>query len=239
VRPVRRTLSRLAAHRRTAVPPCAPYREATSETSLRYKTTNDSPAPDLRGIADHSWHARGACHGMDPARADKLFFHTPRDHQAVAEAKRTCATCPVKKDCFNYAIDNQIRYGIWGGLTDKERQPWLANLSKRLDYDRVRAAFQGRDVHLSTAERSTVIHHAYLRGWSPERVAYLLSADLDWIRDLMREAAHVIEDRDRYWGLDEADDAGGEHPKDDESTTSDGPRRLQTHALIASLGKAA
>ncbi|WP_043267159.1 WhiB family transcriptional regulator [Streptomyces sp. CT34] len=203
---------------------------------MRYITTNDSPAPDLRGIADHSWHPRGECHGMAPARADKLFFHTPRDHQAIAEAKSLCGRCPVKKDCFNYAIDNQIRYGIWGGLTDKERQPWLAKLRKRVDYGRVRAALHGRDVHLSTAERSTFIHHANLRGWSPELVAYLLSADLEWIRDLMREAGHVVEDRDRYWDLEEDDD--GEE-NDDADDTTDGPCRLQTHALIASLGKAA
>lgn len=206
---------------------------------MRYITTNDSLTPDLRGIADHSWHSRGACHGMAPARADKLFFHTVRDRRAIAEAKRTCAVCPVKKDCFNYAIDNEVRYGIWGGLTDKERQPWLANLSKRLDYSRVRATLQGRDVHLSTAERSTVIHHAYLRGWSPERVAHLLGANLDWIRDLMREAAYVVEDRDRYWGLrEDPDGTVRERPPGGEDTAPEG-RQLQTHTLIASLGKAA
>ncbi|WP_435210344.1 WhiB family transcriptional regulator [Streptomyces sp. bgisy034] len=212
---------------------------------MRHITTNNSPAPDLRGIADHSWHARGSCHGMDPEDADELFFHTPRDHQAIAEAKRTCATCPVKKDCFNYAIDNQIRYGIWGGLTAKERRPWLKKLSERLDYGRVRAVLQGRDVYLSTAERSTFIHHANLRGWSPERVAYLLSADLDWIRDLMREAGHVVEDRDRFWDLDEDldqdrdEDDAHENLPDDEDATPDDRSRLQTHTLISSLGKAA
>ncbi|WP_039631344.1 WhiB family transcriptional regulator [Streptomyces sp. 769] len=209
---------------------------------MRYITKYDSPAPDLRGIADHSWHARGLCHGMDPADADELFFHTPRDHEAIAEAKRTCAACPVKKDCFNYAVDNEIRYGIWGGLTAKERQSWLAKLSKRLDYSRVRAALQGRDVHLSTSERSTFIHHARLRGWSPERVAYLLDADRDWIRDLMREAGYVVEDRDRYWDLDEESDTadGSERPQDDsEFRTPPEPHQLLTHNLIASLGKAA
>ncbi|MEV0445349.1 WhiB family transcriptional regulator [Streptomyces spectabilis] len=205
---------------------------------MRYITTNASPAPDLRAIADHSWHSRGACYGMAPARADKIFFHTSRNRRAIAEAKRMCAVCPVKKDCFTYAIDNEIRHGIWGGLTDKERQPWLANLHKRLDYDRVRAAFQGRDVHLSTAERSTVIHHAYLRGWSPERVAHLLGADLDWIRDLMREAAYTVEDRDRHWGLVEEPD-GTVRERFDDKEDVDPEEHLRTHTLIASLGKAA
>ncbi|MFH9071397.1 WhiB family transcriptional regulator [Streptomyces alboflavus] len=210
---------------------------------MRYKTTNDSPAPDLRGTGDHSWHPRGSCYGMDPARADKLFFHTVRDRRAIAEAKRMCATCPVKKDCFTYAIDHQVIFGIWGGLTDKERQSWLKKRGERLDYDRVRATLQGRDVPLSTAERSTVIHQLCLRGWSPERVAHRLNADLDWIRDLMREAARVIEARDLYWDLvEEPDGTLRERRPDELRPDEDGApegRELQTHALIASLGKAA
>lgn len=107
---------------------------------MRHITTNDTPAPALRGIADHSWHARGLCHGMDPSDADKLFFHAPRNHEAIAEAKSICGWCPVKKDCLNYALDNEIRQGMWGGLTEIERRPWHAEVSKRLDYSRVRAA---------------------------------------------------------------------------------------------------
>ncbi|PKV84250.1 WhiB family transcriptional regulator [Streptomyces sp. TLI_146] len=209
---------------------------------MRYKTTNDSPAPDLRGTGDHSWHPRGACHGMDPARADKLFFHTVRDRRSIAEAKRMCATCPVKKDCFNYAIDHQVIFGIWGGLTDKERQQWLKKRSERLDYERVRATLQGRDVPLSTAERSTVIHQLCLRGWSPERVAHRMNADLDWTRDLMREAARAVETRDLYWGLVEEHDGKlrEPHPDDpDEQHMATHGREVQSHALISSLGKAA
>ncbi len=208
--------------------------EAYPETLLRTITTNDTARPTLRGIADHSWNSRGLCYGMDPADADELFFHAPRAHEAAAEAKSICGRCPVKKDCFNYALDNDIRHGMWGGLTEIERRPWHARVNKRLDYSRVKAAFQGRDVHLSDAERDAVVRHAYARGWDPERLAYALRLELDWAKDLMRRAAHDVADRDRYWGLyDEADNT------EDEVVSSPVPRQVHTRALIAALGKAA
>jgi WhiB family transcriptional regulator, redox-sensing transcriptional regulator len=209
---------------------------------LRNITTNDTPAPALRGIADHSWHARGLCHGIAAEDADELFFPAHRDHEAIAEAKSICGRCPVKKDCFNHALDNEIRHGVWGGLTEAERRPWHAKVSKRLDYSRVRAAFQGRDIHLSDAEREAVTRHAYVRGWNPERLAYTLQLDLDWARDLMRKAAHAVADRDRYWDLYEEDvTTDDERPQDedDEPGSSPVPRQVQTRALITALGKAA
>ncbi|MFM9577732.1 WhiB family transcriptional regulator, partial [Streptomyces turgidiscabies] len=147
---------------------------------------------------------------------------------------------PVKKDCFNYALDNDIRHGMWGGLTEIERRPWHARVSKRLDYARVKAAFQGRNVHLSDAEREAVVRHAYVRGWSPERLAYTLQLELDWARDLMRRAAHAVADRDRYWGLyDETAPTADEDEDEDEAISSPVPRQVQTRALITALGKAA
>ncbi|MGW5679625.1 WhiB family transcriptional regulator [Streptomyces sp. NPDC003860] len=229
---------------------------------MRYITTVDATRPALRGIADHSWHSRSLCRGLAPADADRLFFPRPRDHKAIAQAKTLCGGCPVKKDCFNHALDNGTKEGIWGGLTEGERQAWQAKVSERLDYARVRAAFIGRDVHLSIAERKAVTRHAHVRGWSPERLAYTLQLDLDYARDLMREAAHAVEDRDRYWDLygsadDQPQDEGegeDESPGDAPAETDDEqsgdktdtppvsspvPGHIHTHALIAALGKAA
>jgi WhiB family redox-sensing transcriptional regulator len=168
---------------------------------MRYITTNDATPPALRGIGDHSWHARGRCYGMAPKDAERLFFAGRRAHAAIAQAKRLCASCPVRKDCFTFAIDNELRHGIWGGLTDRERRPWHAEAARRLDYARIHAALNGRDVALSMPERNTLIRHACLRGWSAERVAYLLKSDLEWVKDELREAAYDIADRDRYWDL--------------------------------------
>jgi WhiB family transcriptional regulator, redox-sensing transcriptional regulator len=221
---------------------------------LRYITTNDD-RPILRGIADHSWHARSACRNLTPAEADRLFFPLPRAHKAVAEAKSLCGGCPVRKACFNSALDHGTKEGVWGGLTEKERRAWQKKISHRLDYERVRSAFLGRDVHLSTAEREAVTRHAYVRGWSPERLAFTLRLDLDYVRDLMREAAHAVADRDRYSDLyDDADqddndasegtgsdDETAEAEQDEEPAAEFVPvaRHVHTQALITALGKAA
>lgn len=190
---------------------------------MRNNTTNNSPRTALRAIADHSWQPRGRCHGMDPATADRLFFPGPRAHKAIARAKKLCGRCPVKQDCFNYALDNDLRKGLWGGLTEVERRPWHAKIKKRLDYARVHAALTGRDVHLSTPERNTVIRHAYLRGWSAESLAFLLQSNLDWMRDQLREAAHDIHDRDRYWDLyvNQHTDEDEEEGDDDEGSADE------------------
>ncbi|MGW0999370.1 WhiB family transcriptional regulator [Streptomyces sp. NPDC002523] len=207
---------------------------------MRHITTNDTPPPTIRGIADHSWQARGLCRGMPAKDIDKLFFHAPRNRAAIEEAKSICGRCPVKKVCFGYALDNEIRQGMWGGLTEAERRPWHAKVNKRLEYSRVRAAFEGRDVHLSDAEREAVTHHAYVRGWSPERLAYALRLDLDWARDLMRNAAHAVADRDRYWDqLDDSELADDENAEGEDTSSVQVPRQVQTDSLIAALRKAA
>ena len=35
--------------------------------------------------------------------------------------KKLCTICPVQPECLNYAIDNQINHGLWGGMTERER----------------------------------------------------------------------------------------------------------------------
>lgn len=168
---------------------------------MRHITTHEKPATDLRSIAGTSWHTRAACHGMDVEDADAVFFPLPRDHEAIAEAKELCGWCPVRGDCFDFALENGLTDGIWGGLTEAERRPWHAGLSKRLDYRRVMAFFDGRDVHLTEAERQVVIDHAYIRGWRPDRLAAALQISRKHARDLLRQAANKVFDRDRTYGV--------------------------------------
>ncbi|MFJ8676267.1 WhiB family transcriptional regulator [Streptomyces sp. NPDC093589] len=207
---------------------------------MRHITTNDTPPTALRGIADHSWHKRGLCHGMPSEDADELFFPKPRDHEAIAEAKSICGRCPVRRDCFNYALDNAIKDGVWGGLTEAGRLPWHSKINKRLDYNRVRAVFQGRDVHLSEPEREAIARHAYVRGWDAERLAYTLQVGIEHARDLMRDAGHAVADRDRYWDLYDDGTPENESPDEDaEPTSAPVSRQVHTRALLTALGKAA
>lgn len=39
--------------------------------------------------------------------------------------KRICQLCPVKYDCLAVALDNRIEWGVWGGLTERERRALL------------------------------------------------------------------------------------------------------------------
>ncbi|MEU6245699.1 WhiB family transcriptional regulator [Streptomyces sp. NPDC047024] len=168
---------------------------------MRHITTHDAPVTGLRGIGDTSWQSRGVCHGMDPEDADATFFPLPRDHEAIADAKELCGPCPVRRDCLNYALENDLKEGTWGGLTQAERRPWHDGLRHRLDYQRVRAFFQGRDVHLTEAERQLVIDHAYVTGWRPNRLASALRISPKHARDLLRQAANKVFDRDRNHGV--------------------------------------
>ncbi len=63
-----------------------------------------------------SWQARGNCVGVDP----DLFF--PERGESVAEAKAVCATCVVRAECLAFALEHNERFGIWGGLSARERR---------------------------------------------------------------------------------------------------------------------
>ncbi|MGZ2361658.1 WhiB family transcriptional regulator [Streptomyces sp. 372A] len=168
---------------------------------MRHITTHDAPATGLRSIGDTSWHTRGTCHGMDVEDAEAVFFPGPRDHEEIAEAKELCGWCPVRRECLDFALENALTEGVWGGLTEAERRPLHDNLNQRLDYRRVVAFFQGRDVHLTETERQVVIDHAYVRGWLPVRLAAALRISQKHARDLLRQAANKVLDRDRHLGM--------------------------------------
>lgn len=58
------------------------------------------------------------CAQIDP----DLWFAEEGNYAASIEAKKVCQTCPVVQQCLEYAIDNNILYGIWGASTLRERQ---------------------------------------------------------------------------------------------------------------------
>jgi len=138
---------------------------------------------------------------MDPEDADAVFFPLPRDHEEIAEAKEMCGQCPVRRECLNFALENDLKEGIWGGLTETERRPWHDKLPQRLDYSRVIAFFDGRNVHLTEAERNVVVNHAFVRGWRTDRLAAALQIGHKHARDLLRQAANKVFDRDNTLGI--------------------------------------
>ncbi len=68
------------------------------------------------------WQMRGACRGMDSA----LFFHPENERGPArvgreARAKEICRSCPVLDRCREHALAVHEPYGVWGGLSEAER----------------------------------------------------------------------------------------------------------------------
>jgi WhiB family redox-sensing transcriptional regulator len=62
------------------------------------------------------WYEQAACRGTN---ADCFF---PEKGGSTRAAKRICQTCQVTAECLDYALDNDERFGIWGGLSERERR---------------------------------------------------------------------------------------------------------------------
>ncbi len=64
------------------------------------------------------WMADAACKEHDR----DVFFPHRGQNDKLAEAKAVCAGCLVRLDCLGYAIDNDEKFGIWGGRSERERR---------------------------------------------------------------------------------------------------------------------
>ncbi|MBL1073826.1 WhiB family transcriptional regulator [Nocardia sp. 2] len=64
---------------------------------------------------DPVWHREALCAETDP----DAFF--PDRGESTRAAKRICAQCDVRRQCLDYALAHDHRFGIWGGLTPRER----------------------------------------------------------------------------------------------------------------------
>lgn len=62
------------------------------------------------------WMSEGICAQID---AEEWF---PEKGGSSRAAQAVCATCPVRTQCLQYAVDNSERFGIWGGLTEGQRR---------------------------------------------------------------------------------------------------------------------
>lgn len=70
----------------------------------------------LMGEGEKGWQARANCMGVDP----DLFF--PERGSSTREAKEVCRGCVVQEDCLEFAIANGEKFGIWGGMSERERR---------------------------------------------------------------------------------------------------------------------
>ena len=80
---------------------CARMRE---EDTTAYNTPGPGP-----------WVVDGACVGVDV----NVFF--PGAGQRPVEALKICARCVVRVECAEYALETNQHWGVWGGLTERQR----------------------------------------------------------------------------------------------------------------------
>jgi WhiB family redox-sensing transcriptional regulator len=92
--------------RGTAVRSFLPQSFPTDDVQL------DPREPDVA----ESWQERALCAQTDP----EAFF--PEKGGSTKDAKRMCFSCDVRQDCLDFALDTDERFGVWGGLSERERR---------------------------------------------------------------------------------------------------------------------
>ena len=78
--------------------------------------TNLEFVDTAEGEGELSWQERALCAQTDP----EAFF--PEKGGSTREAKKVCVGCDVRGECLEYALAHDERFGIWGGLSERERR---------------------------------------------------------------------------------------------------------------------
>lgn len=84
-----------------------------------------------------NWALKGSCIEAEP---DALFVRGAAQQQA----KQVCMSCPVIAECLADALDNRTEFGVWGGMTERERRallkrrPGVASWRALFEADRMR-----------------------------------------------------------------------------------------------------
>ena len=84
-----------------------PFQHPTVDIPKPRATEDDQPL---------SWQRDAICSQTDP----EAFF--PEKGGSTRDAKKICNGCEVRDQCLQYALDNDERFGIWGGLSERERR---------------------------------------------------------------------------------------------------------------------
>ncbi|PQM49961.1 MULTISPECIES: WhiB family transcriptional regulator [Mycolicibacter] len=71
---------------------------------------------DPATATNEQWQDRALCSQTDP----EAFF--PEKGGSTREAKKICQRCSVRSECLEYALAHDERFGIWGGLSERERR---------------------------------------------------------------------------------------------------------------------
>ena len=93
-------------------------------------------------VAD--WAQQGSCANQDP---DALFVKG----KAQRSAKLVCRSCPVVAECLADALDSRTDFGVWGGMTERERRALLRRRPEVQSWSGLLAQVKGAAVHGESA----------------------------------------------------------------------------------------
>jgi WhiB family redox-sensing transcriptional regulator len=85
-----------------------------------------------------NWRAAARCRAAD---AEGLFVPGARQR----EAREVCRACPVRTECLAHALDQRIEFGVWGGMTERERRALLRGRPHVTSWAKL--LFAARDAH--------------------------------------------------------------------------------------------
>jgi WhiB family transcriptional regulator, redox-sensing transcriptional regulator len=74
-------------------------------------------------MKDDGWKLQGLCREVDP----DTFF--PDVGESTRPAKFVCRRCKVQTECLEYALENEEAFGVWGGMSARERRKYLKRVS--------------------------------------------------------------------------------------------------------------
>ena len=96
-----------------------------------------TPESDTQSV--HDWTSLASCNTSDP---DELFV----TGAAQNRAKAICMGCPVRTECLADALDNRVEFGVWGGMTERERRALLRRRPDVRSWKQLFAAARAADV---------------------------------------------------------------------------------------------
>jgi len=76
----------------------------------------ESVHPKWEDSLDYLWEAEAKCRGANPG----MFF--PERGASTRAAKQVCSDCKVRAQCLESALEYNEKFGIWGGLSERERR---------------------------------------------------------------------------------------------------------------------
>jgi WhiB family redox-sensing transcriptional regulator len=152
------------------------------------------------------WQLHAACRGVDSS----LFFHPEGERGAARSArensaKEVCMRCPVRAECAAHALAVREPYGVWGGLTEDEREELMGRARHRLVSVPDRGG-RGEDAHAAHSSHNT---HGLNGAHGGHRAESAHGVNGTHHGDGGADRTHEPDALDSYAGLDGLDDYNG------------------------------